>query len=173
MRNVTLRPASLLCRFIRARAFADALNLTPLSVFSGFLNIFFSLSYILKCFKLNTSELVISLFILSWNGIITNYLWHVPCCIEKRTWSSFISLGSRFELDISLAILSCSFCRSSGRNRVSVPLRMCSLVSFNVSSNLSTILGYFAGIDTRPRVPRFRSFSLMSMNVWENLYDKK
>lgn len=72
-----------------------------------------------------------------------------------------------------MAILSCSFCKSSGRNRVSVPLRICSLVSLSVSRSLSTIFGYLAGMDTSPLVPRFLSFSLMSMNVCENLGEIK
>lgn len=87
------------------------------------------------------------------------------------TCNSCISFSCTFELKISLLIISCNSNRSSGLNGLLLLLLFeFSLVSFiSSASSFSSIFGYFNGIETRPRAPRLRSFSRMSMNVCENL----
>lgn len=170
---LTLRPASLLCKFIIVRAFAEPL------LFNRF--IFFGFLYNPWCSKLNTFEFKSFWLILAWKldfffsfVVICNFL-HIFGMLKelkfKYTCNSCISFSCTLELKISLLIISWSSSKSSGLNGLLLLLLFeFSLVSFTSSaSSFSSIFGYFNGIETRPRAPRLRSFSRMSMNVCENL----
>lgn len=80
-------------------------------------------------------------------------------------------------LKISFVIFSCNSNKSSGLNlfgfSFSFSLFPLTSVSLFASNNLSSIFGYFCGTDTNPRVPRFLSFSRISIKFCENLENGK
>lgn len=111
-----------------------------------------------------------------------------------RTCNSCISFSCNFVLKISFVIFSCSSSKCSGLNPLGLSSRLIGIdvvvlllllltLPFSLplfdslrwsAGNLSSSnFGYFGGTDTNPRCKRFRSFSRMSMNVWENLQNAK
>lgn len=120
---------------------------------------------------LKSFELRISLLIFSWNiaaiscssAINIGKVFHL-------TWSSFLSFSFKLELRSSCVIFCWSFSISSAFPCSSGLIVVATVaLSADVSFPISSV---FVGTVTKPRAPRFRSFSRMSMKFWENLLQR-
>lgn len=105
----------------------------------------------------------------------TQILIHLICLTLWFTCSACISFSFNLVLKISLVIFSCNSNKCSVLNpgellstRVGGIGVVALLVSFWSNFSSST----FGGTEITPRCERFRSFSRMSMNCWENLHEK-
>lgn len=112
-----------------------------------------------------------------------------------RTCNSCISFSCNFVLKISFVIFSCSSSKCSGLNPLGLSSRLIGIdvvvllllllltllfslplfdsLRWSACNLSSSNFGCFGGTDTNPRCKRFRSFSRMSMNIWENLRNAK